>query len=392
MIYLIVLLILILLVINNEFKSVPKFSNKQYNFLLLIFILIAGFRYKVGGDSLSYFNYYETVSDWKHTSFLDLISGRFGFLWTVLATTCKSITEDFFMLQLLQSVIVNISVFWFIKKYAKFRYTSVLIYFVFQYFYFNMEIMREAIAISFFLLSYPFFLKRSWLKYYAIVFIAFLFHSSAVILFLYPFLSMFKFNWRGIFLLSLFISGFLLLIIRQPNIMDYLLFTETIGNKYNIYKEYTRNWNAKIFTFIAFILIPYYFLKWRNYVDSSYSLFSRLYSVYFITIICVLFFSGFSRFINYLSVFMIVFFADFLNQIYLHRNFRKVKRILVLTLLLLMFMPKYLYYSSDTSKYYPNTNKINLWYPYSSIFFKTEYKYRMVIFSESMRDSAERIE
>lgn len=390
MIYIVVLILLLLLTINYDFSRKRKFSNKWFNFILLIFILIAGFRYKVGGDTQAYYDYYETVKNWDETNISELLVGRFAFLWNVFATTCKSISEDFVVLQFVQAVFVNSTLFWFIKKYSKFRFTSLLIYYLFAYLYFNMEIMRESIAISFFLLAYPYFNRKSWVKYYLIAVVSFLFHTSAVIIFLFPLLRILRFNIRNLLIITALSISLIILLANSPELLNLLLFTETIESNFREYSKYAFNLNGKFFVLISYIGVPFALLLInRKVLKRRYALFESLYFVYFTIAIIYLLFSGFSRFINYMTPFMVVYLADLLNNIFANRSYNEtIKRLFIISLLFILFIPKLLYYSSDTSRFYPETTKYNLYYPYSSVFTKEEYDFRRIIFVEGLREAA----
>lgn len=61
------------------------------------------------------------------------------------------------MMQICQAILVNIILFWFIKRNTKNIFFAVLIYYVFLYTNFMCEVMREACAVSMFLLSWEYF-------------------------------------------------------------------------------------------------------------------------------------------------------------------------------------------------------------------------------------------
>lgn len=375
--------------LKYEFRVTPKFSNKWYNFMLLLFILIAGLRYKVGGDTLSYFDHYTEVKTWFEINFSEFLMGRYSFFWNVLATTCKTISDDFYVLQIVQAAFVNFTIFWFIKKYSNFRFTSLLLYFLFSYLYFNTEIMRESIAVSFFLIAFPYFERKLWLKYYLIIIIAFLFHTSAVILFFFPLLSVVKFNLRNFTITTCFLVFIIFILVNNPSLMELLLFTDTIETKFNVYSEYALNINGKIFVFLSFMAIPYGLMRINDkIINKDDKIFKSLYLVYFVIAMSYLAFSGFSRFINYLTPFMFVYFAYSLNNIYCSQRYRQLRRFFVFIIFLIAFTPKFLYYTADKSRFYPETIKFSLYYPYSSVLSKKEYRFRRLIYSGSMRESA----
>lgn len=389
MIYLVTFILLLFLAINYDFGSKKKFSQGWYNFVLLLFIAIAGLRFKVGGDTLAYHQYFESVKALGSTNFSELLTGRYAFLWNVFAAVCKTISTDFVVLQLLQTVFINLILFWFIKKYSKFRFTTLLIYSIHAYLYFNMEIMRESVAICFFLLAYPYFERKSWVRYYALCLIAFLFHVSAIIVFVFPLLRFLKFSFRNLIVIAIFFIAVVILLASSNDLINLLLITETIEGKFNYYSEYALNFNGKLLAFISFIVIPLYLIRINDKVQiKKRLLFENVFIIYFMIAISYVIFSGFSRFLNYMTPFMMIYFADVLNNIYNYSHFRKLKRLLVVSLFIITATPKYLYHNADMSRFYPGTVKFNLYYPYSSIFEKKEYSFRSIIFVENMRESA----
>lgn len=391
MIYFITFILLLLLAITYDFNKSKRFSSNWYNIVLIVFILIAGLRYKVGGDTQSYYEYYKSVTALSDTSFLDLSSGKFAIFWNILASSCKSISEDFVFLQIIHAIFINVTLFWFIKKYSAFKFTSLLFYFMFAFLYFNMEIMRESIAISFFLLAYPYFTKKKWLKYYILIFVAFLFHNSAIILFIFPLMSNLKYSKRNLLWITFCFLAFMLVLAKNPQLINILLVNETIEGKFNLYSEYVQNINGKILVFVSFIILPLYLIMInRRSLKDRRQLFENLYLIYFMLAILYLIISGFSRFINYLTPFMIVYFSYTIHNIYRLKKYQKIKRLTVIFIVFLVFYPKILYYTADTSRFYPETKKYNLYYPYSSIFYPEEYIFRSIIFQEGMRESTER--
>src|SRR5690606_12351352 len=91
---------------------------------------------------------------------------RYESFWILLNSACKTIIDDFAVLQFIHTIFVNAVVFWFFNKYTKYKFTSLFIYLLFYYLYYNTEILRESIAISFFLLAYPALTAGKWFKYF----------------------------------------------------------------------------------------------------------------------------------------------------------------------------------------------------------------------------------
>src|SRR5690606_2232463 len=127
------------------------------------------------------FQYYPTLQE------LDFKSFDEEPLWLILNAICKTIYDDFVLVQLVQSAIVNITVFWFINKYSPKPFLAILLYYVFQWWNFNFEVMREAIVVSFYLYALDALLSKKGLKrYYLRIWPAVLIHTMGFITLLFP--------------------------------------------------------------------------------------------------------------------------------------------------------------------------------------------------------------
>lgn len=157
-----------------------------YVALCISFILIAGLRYRIGGDSIGYENSFETFPTLAQLANYKFSSTRFepGFL--VLGSISKTISDDFMVFQLIHATIVNGVIFWFVAKNTQNKFIAITIYAIYQYFNLNTEVLREALAVSCFLLAWPAFRDGKWFIYYAIMLLGTTFHISAFITFLLP--------------------------------------------------------------------------------------------------------------------------------------------------------------------------------------------------------------
>lgn len=190
MIYLILLAIFII----PLFIHMPaKAGQKYYWFECVIVILVMGFRYYVGGDTMGYMDKYEFVSPINELTLMDFVLGEYQPLWIILQSTCKVFSEEFFVLQLVISTVANVTVFWAMQRYSTNKFFAVLLYLISQMLNFNCEILRAVLAISVFLIAYEQLLEKKYLKYYLLIIVAILFHDQAFLLLLvplfYPFLK-----------------------------------------------------------------------------------------------------------------------------------------------------------------------------------------------------------
>jgi len=378
MIYLLPLILSLFFLIKFDFNKKITGTNFCYNLLLALFILIAGLRYKVGGDSLNYFKYFDEIPYLDALPNYDFINNPYDPFWIILSSISKTLINDFTFFQIIHAIIINTIIFWFIKKYTAHRFTAIFLYLCGTYLYFNMEIMRESLAICFFLLAYPSFLAKKWFKYYLIVFIAFLFHSSAIILFLFPFFRYIKMN-----LFSFLMTGLIFIFsIYFREIIQLVLFTSRMSERFDMYSNMQLNIFGIISNFLFYCLIPFVIIRLNNSLNRFENKFEELIFSYFFLAMMFLFIPGFVRFLNYLTPFLLIYLGDFINNIMNNKKLNKVKFFYVTIVFALISFSKIQYYLIDTSKSFKDTHQYNLWYPYSSVFEKEEYPYRELIFQD----------
>lgn len=383
MIYLFPFILSLFFLIKFDFNKKITGANFCYNLLLIVLILIAGLRYKVGGDSLNYFEYFDEIPYLNALPNYDFINSPYDPFWIALSSISKTLINDFAFFQLIHAVIINTIIFWFIKKYTGFRFTAVFLYVCGAYLYFNMEIMRESLAICVFLLAYPSFREKKWLKYYVIAIVAFLFHSSAIILFLFPLLRYVKMNLFNVLMIGLVF----IISIYFKQIIGLVLFTSRISEKFNTYSNLQLNIFGIISNFLFYCLIPFVVIRLNNSLNRFESKFEELIFLYFFLAMVFLYIPGFARFLNYLTPFLLIYLGDFINNIMNDKKLIKVKFLYVTMVFFLISFSKIQYYLIDTSKSVKDTHQYNLWYPYSSVFEKEEYRYRELIFQDGLNNT-----
>lgn len=196
MIYLIVLILILAGIFMYDYRHMQRGRLLYWIILLVFFICVAGFRYRMGMDSIMYENYF----NWgqhpiTQLNASDFQKSRFAPLFIILAGLAKSISDDFMVLQFIVSIIVNCTIFYFLYKNTKHIFFALLLYYVNLYLNLNMEVLREALAVSVFLLAWPFFRDGKWWAYYGMCFVAILCHISAFVLFFLPLCCLPGVNW-----------------------------------------------------------------------------------------------------------------------------------------------------------------------------------------------------
>jgi hypothetical protein len=306
----------------------------------------------------------------------DFSETRYDPLWVVLSSISKTLIDDFAFFQIIHATIVNVIIFRFIKQNTVYRFTAVFLYFCGAYLYFNMEIMRESLAICVFLLGYPSFRDKKWFQFYLYAFVAFMLHSSAMILFLFPLFRYLKINLIGI----LIILGFFYFSFYFEAILKLGLFATRITDKYNSYSDIELNFFGLLYVFIFYCLIPILIMYFNKMLDGENNNFEDLTFAYFFLASIFLAMSGFGRFLNYVTPFVIIYLGDFINKVINDERLYRYRFTIVILLLFVIAIPKIQYYFIDTSKIAKGTHQYNLWVPYSSIFTEEEYDFRDPIY------------
>lgn len=163
-------------------KQGRKVSFCYLSLAFLSFAFLASFRYGIGFDYFSYQNIYEMVSQW---AFGDI----FHYIWNEPAyyLACKifSLAGCPFPVFLIAVNLFLMGVsMQFIYRFSKLPWVSVYLYLTLQFLAYQMNLIRQSIAVAFFLLAYPSLKNRKLLPYTLLVFLGGMFHNS--LLFAYP--------------------------------------------------------------------------------------------------------------------------------------------------------------------------------------------------------------
>jgi hypothetical protein len=330
-----------------------------------------GLRYHVGGDSIRYGIYFENSSDFKDILAYGVAQGGFQPGWIVLQALSKTIIDDFAFFQLVHCSIVVGVIFYLANKHCQHRFTFVALFYFSWYPYFCTEIMRESLAIVFFLLGIDSLISKKYINYYLMCVVAFLFHAGAAVLFILPFLfralskpssfKQFLYISIGVFVVSIMFETIL------GSLTDFLF----SGNQLleNKSEDLSKSSNLNIYGIIITIInsfcvfFTYWYLK-KSFLSTPYSCF--VVSMYLMTIILSMVFIPLSRLQNY---FVIPFFFVFVDFLYDSIIVRKYKFLLRLSLILFL-CSRLSFYVSDVKIDNPYVKPIKyyqFYYPYHSI-------------------------
>lgn len=370
MTYIAVIILLLILTIRYElFNSEELVNTAWYSLLLIIFVFIAGLRDGLGVDTKQYDNFFTKVPVISEltSSFFETTRFRPGFV--ILVSLCKSIIDNFVFFQFIESLIVNGIIFYFIRKNSSYPYMTILLYFIINYLEFNMEIQREAIAVSLVLLAWCKWTQNK--KIFAFLFfsVATTFHISCLIAIIFPLINVIKFNkkWMILAITSIITIPLIYFAIPNlPNIISILLHSndESLIGIYST-QEYNNslNTNAYLIHFIQYSIVICGYIITKKFHKDQYAGFVLIYMIFmYMSTISY----GFYRFSNYYSIFYIIFMANFI--ICLCKKYTYAKSIPLLSCIIML---AYLtYYHENKLLIYDNMNKqynYENYIPYNSI-------------------------
>lgn len=372
MIYFIVFLFLLLPVIRYDFQGKTQ-GLKIWAFLeLLVLIALVGLRYRVGGDTLTYIDYFDEYPTISELFNFDFSRAQFKPLWYVYNAIIKFIWNDFAFFQIVQAIIVNTIVFWFFKKHVKYFFSAILLYYIGFYLYFNMEILREVLAICIFLLTFSLIQKKKYVEYYLYATIAFFFHYSAMLMFIVPILYIVKdISWKTTLITAIGLFLLLSVVDVSPLLIKLLLGNDLLNMKFESYSSLDDKSNYIGLITIIFPIILLMIVDKYHDIENENIPFKNLMFLYVqLTVFTAFFPAMFSRMSNFILPFYVVFILVSIEKF----NFKIDKSIfslrgLAVRLVLFWFVFMRIYsLTKDTSDVMIGTRYYNIFYPYYSVF------------------------
>ncbi|WP_419876219.1 EpsG family protein [Candidatus Pristimantibacillus sp. PTI5] len=206
LIYIILLLILFMAAIIFLFN---KKTKNRFIFLLFAFVptfLISAFRsYNVGADTLAYVVLFDEL---KRMSIQEILNWNIYFEtgYLIFNHIIQYFTMNNQAILIVTSLIIISSVFLLIYKYSVSLFFSVYLFITLAFYYNSMNIIRQYIAIAILTYSLSLVKKRKLVPFIIVVFLASLFHSSALIFSIVYLFPLIKFSNR-IVLIAIFTSG-----------------------------------------------------------------------------------------------------------------------------------------------------------------------------------------
>ncbi len=369
LVYLVAFLVTLIPVIRFDLMRIDGDRKVWAYCELAMLILIAGLRYRVGGDTLIYISSFEEYPTIDELAYFDFAEAKYNPLWYIYNSVFKTFGDSFTFFQIVQAIIVNVCFFRFFRRYSPMGFfTCVFVYYVGYYCYFNMEVLRETLCICIFLEALPFMEKKKFLPYFLLCFVAILIHTGSAIMLLFPLALLWK---RDRFWMSLICIAGAFVLLQVVNIIDILLgiaFEGATAKSVAIYLDAeARNINGVIIAMLK--TVPFLIVFWLRrhlQIENDRLLGALLIFMFLFQVASSLIFV-LARLSNYIFPLGIVFLV---NTFYL--NFDKLtkqtysKIFLSAALFIYFFNLTYYYYTKQDA--WKDSRLYYVFVPYHSIF------------------------
>ena len=376
--YFIVFILLIISIYKFDIRDEIRFKKVYFYCILIFLIAISAFSYRIGSDTI---HYMEEFAERRMQYEYFIINAERQPGWLLLVSLFKLFPHPYYVFKFFFSCFINTVFLQTVEENTKYVFSAILMYFIFIYFTINFEILREALAVAFFLLSLKFLYKRNFIIYYMLLFCSIMFHVSALCLlfvplfYLMPRKRVFFYGLIIIIMLGIFFD-------EQLRFLIYHIFYVDIFSEKALYYLEKENFgmtkkNIGITNYFLNLFLPIFILSCANKQNKlpKYWLCVCAYCIiYGVSIVLPIFF----RFNNYFNIFYIFIFIDFISGVNFEKrlSLNSMRLIFVIGLTLFVSFKLKTHFSLIDGK---NPSYVR-YYPYSSIFDKTRNTKREQVF------------
>lgn len=273
------LLIFVLGVLDLRLKLTDFQRNFLIGLLYIIIVIQIGLRWETGTDWNPYLENFEISDDYNFVLLNSLTGFEIGYGTFVFII--KKIFDSYSFFLVLHATIFYAIIFKTSKKYSPYSFISLLFFYAT-----NIGIVgsnRQLLAIAICLTSLPFVIDRKPIKFFAIIIIATLFHSSALLFGVYYFFNK-KIKWYIVFssLLVAFVIGKTSLPLKLFSLAGGIgeIATSKVEAYGNAAKEAMQDASLSIFGLIKRILFLILFTFNMKYLSKKLSYYKILYNGY----------------------------------------------------------------------------------------------------------------
>ena len=247
-----------------------------FSLLLLTLALPIGLRriYNDTGAYIYTFIYSPYLKGLIEYGDLHLLHNPAFSLYTALMRT---LTDNYHVYFMIPALFVQGSFIAFLYRYCKHFTLGVGLYICLGTYVFSFAAMKQTIAMAFLLLAIPFLLKKKYIRYFLLVFIAFLFHTYAIAFAILPLLAAKPWKLRTYLLLI----GTLFIMWNFEGVIGTFLDYANENGKHLAEYEVFDNAQVNIFRVSVYAVVPILSFLLRNYLfrgeySKEYALFTHM--------------------------------------------------------------------------------------------------------------------
>lgn len=301
MIYYSLIAFLFLFSLAEQFRVRSKDLRPFFYLMVLSIVLIGGLRFEVGADWFSYNRLFSTTED-----FSDIIDSREEKLFMLILYVSKSIYNNY---SFFVFIVFFISFFVKLKlmnKYSSDVYLSLIVYLSAIFLIYDLNGIRQGMAMALTLFSIPFILRRRLWYFIVVVFIASTFHTSAIIFLPFYWIANLRISRNTILYIVLgavLLSVPLRMLVLNNPLMSYLLTLERLSHYDSYVQDSETNTSVSIASIAVFQRVLVFIIVLINYnkLQSGTELKRLLLNGYAASIVLFLLFSFSAEFAARLS-------------------------------------------------------------------------------------------
>lgn len=297
-------LLIFLLLLFFSFLEISNVSNKILivlrGIIIFLFIFVAGLRYETGVDWLAYEYYFDEITPlneaFNFNNFGDIfltLDVGYSLLNSIVKMFGWNIQVIFFVVSLISIILLIKN----LKYYSNHVLTSLLIYYPFFFFTFDMSGLRQGLAIQIVLFSIKYIQTKEFNKFLFFILLATSIHWTAIVLLPLYFFANLKINFKFtifVILISTIIFTFKIkwLGIVLGDLMNQLNTFTMLSDKLTAYTTneifaQERGWDLfSFYNFVRITLILIFIKLYEDKISKDTPCFNILYNFVLFELIC----------------------------------------------------------------------------------------------------------
>lgn len=248
---------------NNEIVAKKTDSAKLFFALaVIILIFVAGFRYNVGADFLTYYKNWQTYAVEFFDSLLNFKEPGIRFIAYIIDILNGGGKEFIFVTSLITIVLFTSTIY----KNTDMLLPATLLYIFLGCWHGAFNGIRQYLAAAIVFAGVRYIKQRKFWKYALIIFIAFLFHSTAILMIFPYFIAYNNISFRNIMLL---IAASLVVLFSFSEVLNFAGFITNAENDYLNAGEYITNSVNILRVLVAIAPALFFIILYQNRIITN---------------------------------------------------------------------------------------------------------------------------